>query len=618
MKEIIDLDIPAAKPAPVSGTLTEKKKKDLLIQNYLTNLSSYQEVVLKVSKEGEEDKHVTLSPNVNFTAEKHYYIFYNNNLKKLIDLYKEELKKQLSNHNVILYHKKDNLNNCLKELGFNPLPDIDSGPFKYFSKLIARKWYQNEIDRVNLLANNLSILTNVVKEFSDKISEEKLCSIKISENTFDEIIKVKKYDIKNNENIDSLKCIREIEEIKTKNIDDKEKLKLMNKKINEFKKRIIPENSINNLIDFCLVLNYISEYVDNFERSLETKEYPFLKTMDTIRRKLDHYLLEFRYKFIKNQSPILNIKIHRYKMICDSLEKRTIYLERGETKKFMKDLFEEIDKKAKNIDANYQFQDIELKDIIQIAKEINFNELDDLIRNIDEKIIECKSQYRAKKIELVSSSAKDIIKFSVNTINGLCLKMNGINTIIKPEQIMNFLKKDENIIKTEKETEKENKNKTEKEENKDSEDNIKKEKETETENKDSKEKEENKDSKEITKEINDKIVEKRKENMNNIGIETKGMSEEIINKVSKSLYLYHDMEKMIYNIKRYTIMRKKITEKSDYNYDFYNALKLYCYMLKKELDNNDYTGIILEEKNKEKSSDLREYSLNKLTEIQND
>ena len=214
MKEKIDLDIPPAKPVQKSVTLSDKEKKDLLIDNYLTNLSSYQSISIKVSKEGEQDKPITLSPNVNFIDEKHYYIFYNNNLQKLIDLYKNELKKQLSNHNVILYHKKDNLNDCLSELGFNPLPDTNSGPFKFFSKLIAKNWYQNEIDNVNLLATNLSILTNVVNEFSNKISEEKMCSVQVSENLFDEQIKVRKYDIKNNANIECLEYLRETEEIK--------------------------------------------------------------------------------------------------------------------------------------------------------------------------------------------------------------------------------------------------------------------------------------------------------------------------------------------------------------------------------------------------------------------
>ena len=587
MKEIIDLDIPPANPAPAPVTQTDIEKKDLLIENYLPNLSSYQEVIKKVKIEGEDEKTVKLYPNVNYTDEKDYYIFYNNNLKKLIDLHKDVLTKELLKHNVILYHKEDNLNGCLKELGFDPSPDKSSGPFKFFSRIIGNTWYQRTIDLVNLIATNLGILTDVLKEFSDKISQEKMCAVTISENLFDEKIKITKF-IKNSENNEILEYIREIEGIKEKQLDDEEKLKLMNKKINELKKEIQVEKKIENILKFCFILNYISEYVHNFERSLETKEYPLLQVMDSIRRKLDYYLLTYRYKFVENQSPILNIKIHRYKIICDSQEKRTIYFEKGEARKFMKNLEEEINKKAKNIDRSKQFEDIGLKDIIEIAKQINFNGLDDLIKSIDEKIVDYQSEYKSKKIELISSSAKELVKFSVNALSGLELNINGISKQIPFEKIQNFIETDKGVKEAENEAEKK----------------------TET--------EENKGKNEIIEEKNDKFVEGRKKNLKKIGIETKDMGREIINHISKSLYLYNDMKTITYNIKKYTIMKNRIVEKKDYNYDFYNGLKLYCYMIKKKLEINDYSGIILEEGNKEKADELREYTVKKLTELQND
>ena len=48
--------------------------------------------------------------------------------------------------------------------------------------------------------------------------------------------------------------------------------------------------------------------------------------MDLDRRKLDFYLLEFRFKFVENGTPILNIEINRYKILYDSKEMTSIYL----------------------------------------------------------------------------------------------------------------------------------------------------------------------------------------------------------------------------------------------------------------------------------------------------
>ena len=577
-----DLDIPAPSPVPNPSNLTDIEKKDLLIKNYLPNISKHREVIISVN-----DKPFPLNPNLSFTNQKDYYIFYNNNLKVLIDLHKEILKQYLKEHNVVLYYKKNNLTKCLKNLGFDISPDEDNGPFKALSGFIARKWYQNVIDDADLIANNLNTLISIVNKFSEEITPEKMCAIEVSKNIFDEKIKFDEY-LKNSENNICLKFFSQIEEIKNRNIDDIERLRLMNDLINKSKKEIDPYSSDRKKKDFCIILNNINNYESRFEESLETKKYALLKVMDILRRNLDFKLLEFTYKFIENKSPILNIKIDKYKLICNTNEEISIYLEKGEAKKFMKNLEEELDKKAKNVDTNYQFQDIGLKEIIKIAKEINFENFNDLLQSLDDKIMNYQSEYNSKKFKLISYAVKDVINFSIDALNGLNLKINGKIIKIASQQITNFLESD--------------KSPKEKQEGKN--ENL--------ENKESSDKKETNETK------NDELTETRRKNLNKIGIEAKEMSAEIIENISKSFYLYQDMEKITYNIKNISKMKKILSEKNKYNLDFYNILKLYCYLEKKEIEKNDYVGIILEEKNKDKTEELREYSIKKLTVSQED
>ena len=193
-----ELDASTANQFPPAIS-TNSDNKALLIENYLPNLSNYQKIIKKV-KINDQEKIFQLSPNVNFTDQKNYYIFYNDNLKLLIELYKLELKEYLKKHDVVLYFKKDNLNNTLREIGFDPLPDKDNGPLKFISKTIACNWYGNVIEHANLLAKNLSKLNSVIKEFSDKITGEKMCAVRISENLFEEKIKVKRYFENSDEN----------------------------------------------------------------------------------------------------------------------------------------------------------------------------------------------------------------------------------------------------------------------------------------------------------------------------------------------------------------------------------------------------------------------------------
>ena len=582
-----DSDIPAAKPAPVQTLISPAKEKDLLIENYLPNLSNYQKVIKRIQitddKYQKIEKLYVLSPNVNFTDQKDYYIFYNDNLKLLIDLFKDELKEYLKEHNVILYYKKNNLNDIIKEIGSDLNADYSYNPIKLVSNFIAYNWYQETIDHANLLANNLNSLTSLVNKYSDKISENSFCSVTISEKLFDEAVNVQIYD-KNSEKKNCLIYMKEIKDIKEKDLNDIEKLKLMNKKIDEFKKVIKPENSIDNIKEFCFVLNQISEYVKNFERSLQTKELDLLKVMDPIRRKLNYYLLEFRYKFVENLAPILNIKINRYKILCESLERTAVYLEKGEAKTFMKNLREELDKKAKNIDSFYQFQEIEIKDIISIAKQINFNKYEDLIEGYENKINDYQDQLTAKNREFLTFTAKETLKLAFNAYTGLNFVDNGITKNIPLNKIEQFIISD-NAIK-------------------------------ESENNTNKGEELNKN--EIIEDRSQKILEKRRENLNSIGIKANEMGNDIIDKISKSFEMYQEMTKIDRNIGKCQKMKQKLQEKYNYNYDFFNALKLYCLIDKKNIEKDDYIGIMLEENNKEKANELREYSVYKLTDLRNE
>ena len=55
--------------------------------------------------------------------------------------------------------------------------------------------------------------------------------------------------------------------------------------------------------------------------------------MSPLRRKIDVALLEFRFIFEEMNSPILDIKIDRYKLLTDSNELKSIFLEKEETEK---------------------------------------------------------------------------------------------------------------------------------------------------------------------------------------------------------------------------------------------------------------------------------------------
>jgi len=582
-----------AKPAPVPelNEIVTINERDLLIENYLPSLSNYQKVIKKFKIDLGKDKTkdsdpYKLSPNGNYTQQKDYFIFYNDNLKILIDLYQNYLKEYIKQNDFSLFFKKDNLEKVMEEIQYEYKPEADYSynPIKLISGFISNHWYQDIIEKSNILCYNLFKLKETIGLYSDKISPETMCAVIVSEKLFDEKLIVKNFN-DSKENSKCPKYFKEIESLKNKKIDDIEKLNLLDKKIDELKREIMPENSTDRWIDFCFILNIISEYLKNFERSLETKSDDLLKIMNIIRIKLDYYLLDYRFKFVENLSPILDIKIQRYKTLCDSPEMTSIFLEKGESRNFKRNLREEIDKKAKNIERSYQFQDISIEEIINIARGINFNRLEDIIDDYDRIIRQKKDELETKKNEYLTFIAKESLNFVLadNNNKNINYNNNGIAKQISSAQMNQFLISD-NILKEKKDK---NTNTTYGEKKEGSEDDS------------------------------EKLLEKRKNNLNSLGIDSKDMNNDIIDKISKSIQMWQNINKIKDDIEILEKKKRRIKDKFYYNIDFFNSVKLFCLLEKKHIEKDDFVGIILEEKNKDKSHELREYSVKKLVGLNN-
>ena len=582
-----------AKPAPVPelNEIVTINERDLLIENYLPSLSNYQKVIKKFKIDLGKDKTkdsdpYTLSPNGNYTQQKDYFIFYNDNLKILIDLYQNYLKEYIKQNDFSLFFKKDNLEKVMEEIEYEykPQADYSYNPIKLISGFISNYWYQDIIEKSNILCYNLFKLKEAIGLYSDKISPETMCAVIVSEKLFDEKLIVKNFN-DSKENSKCPKYFKEIESLKNEKIDDIEKLNLLDKKIDELKREIMPENSTDRMIDFCFILNIISEYLKNFERSLETKSDDLLKIMNIIRIKLDYYLLDYRFKFVENLSPILDIKIQRYKTLCDSPEMTSIFLEKGESRNFKRNLREEIDKKAKNIERSYQFQDISIEEIINIARGINFNRLEDIIDDYDRIIRQKKDELETKKNEYLTFIAKESLNFVLADNNNKYINYNnnGIAKQISSAQMNQFLISD-NVLKEKKDK---NTNTTYGEKKEGSEDDS------------------------------EKLLEKRKNNLNSLGIDSKNMNNDIIDKISKSIQMWQNINKIKDDIEVLEKKKRRIKDKFYYNIDFFNSVKLFCLLEKKHIEKDDFVGIILEEKNKDKSHELREYSVKKLVGLNN-
>ena len=144
-------------------SLSIEEQKSEINGNYLISLSSFQKISIKLKDKNNDDVQKEICPDVNYQDSKiGYYIFYNNNLKQLKELYEFELKKLIKTHPVVLYHIKDFLNKLDKSFD----EDIYYNPVRLFSLVVSYS-YQSIVDKARTLANNLIKINGIIKKGTD-------------------------------------------------------------------------------------------------------------------------------------------------------------------------------------------------------------------------------------------------------------------------------------------------------------------------------------------------------------------------------------------------------------------------------------------------------------------
>lgn len=422
--------------------LSIEEQKSEINDNYLTSLASFQKILIKLKNENNDDEQKEICPDVNYQESNiGYYIFYNNNLKQLKELYEFELKKLIKTYPVVLYHIKD----FLDKLDHRFDEDIYFNPIRLFSLVVSYS-YQPIVEKARALANNLIKINEIEKNGTDiKLKFSQIIIRDRFEDLFKEVNNKDTFyyesetytKIENEfaqlefEYKDKLSYVNELEKILDKYYEELGEVSI------EIKKRN----------GFCFILNRASYYLEQVENNKGTYDLPLLKKCDKLRRKINILLLEFRYKFGQNSRPILDIEIARYKTLNNDFSKVSIYLDKGELKIFIKKLEEAFQNKASNLKENNNFEFLNVEEIKEIAVLSNKNTISnkDLKEVMEVKIQELKLNKKAKENEIksiYSEYLKSGISLAVNCALGNELKL--ITDNLKKENNDNITKKGDN------------------------------------------------------------------------------------------------------------------------------------------------------------------------------
>ena len=388
---------------------TEQLKKEIKL-NYLPILSSYQKISIKTKDKKENDKIFDIKPDVNYIdgdSKKSYYVFYNNNLSGLKDLYQYELDRLLDKHSIILYYLSDYLTKL----------DINIENKSNYDLLSMASWLlslgnQTVVDKAKTLARNLIAIKDIENTYYGKKLTDNICEVTVSEEElFTDLIYDKNFD--NNKYLEVEVLLSNLENI------IKDHLTYINKldDIIEKYKEEIGENIVSKekKLFFSFILNRASYYLSQaVEQLKENFELDLLQKLDKLRRKINYLLLKFRYKYVENERAILGILIDQLKILINTNDIKSIYLEKTQVIKFIRELEKALETKATNLSKERKFEPISIEDIKEIAKlrDVNIASDENIKNSIKDKIEELEEQIDKNKSEMQSIS----IKFGINLL----------------------------------------------------------------------------------------------------------------------------------------------------------------------------------------------------------
>ena len=572
------------KPLNDKKIVNEDKKKKLL-QNYiLTDLSYLQEIEFKFHTNKEKIKiYPKMEVEINDSK---YYVFYNNDLIKLKKIFFYKLDDIIDEHYVVLNYDKTALyekaNTSISEtkskLPIQVLRMIGNliGPQSYLFapiNIIRKVVSLTDTDIINLAkiyATSSANINYLINTYGCEIIKGKICYILIKK-TFDDFISFNSSD-------DFSMIEQSLVSIFKSGIPD---VKIIENLYILTKNLIYTYNSSNEIFNICFILFRASYYLGKFESELQNKDVLTLEKMDEFKKYLFENYLNYRFPVYKNISPIQDIMIYNCHIIQLDNEKKIIYMNRVETQRYIILINEDLNSKI-NVKRQNNLNALKDNELMELIQSIDFNSNKDIEKFIENKIIDLEAQ-------------KNVFQNIVNNIfinYGISLIKNGNEVILDIKSKANIIKFSEKEI--EDSIEKERKNGNTFSMNKIVKSSFEK---TFVENKPSKNFKQTPGSNfetigfpnnEITKKENFSIIRKKL-------IELKFDTE--IDDILNGFKYYinsNQLEKQIDILKN---QKNQLIGTKDYMNNFINLIKLYNQLKKKKLDINDeYEGILLTEK----------------------
>jgi len=349
-------------------------------------------------------------PNAHFRAPdgKEYFIFYNDEVPRLLAAVEALLDKEIKEHKLTPTAKRkvlERAKSCSESR--NGVFQKSIHPAELFIPLY------NIIKVTSVLASDCSLpplvemhaimcsnLRKVIDTVGPDFKSGRICALIV--------------DKELKENFSALVTPKErypdveqrLSGIAASRMSDRDMVIAMEKYVDEMERIINPRLSESDALDFCFTLNRASFYLTRLEGCRQFKDPATLRVMHSFRRKLNRLMLEYRFIFERNTEPLLGIKIADCKIIAETEALTMIFLDRIGTREFIRKLSVALDNKATNLMRKYPDDSFSGQEIRQLAESLDPDSYDDMIRKLDSEMVDMQADARKQKVNGSAELAK--------------------------------------------------------------------------------------------------------------------------------------------------------------------------------------------------------------------
>lgn len=184
-------------------------------------------------------------------------------------------------------------------------------------------------------------------------------------------------------------------------------------------KRYTPDVSVKNSMSFAFPLTRIDHYLRRIENDgLDDKDPDTVFAIRSLREKINVLSLRYKFASLNEQRPILNVRIERCKIVLKTDNKKIIFIDRTQTKAFIKEVEKKLDVKASNITGNHDFQPMTGSQLRHLVRKLNPESYQSMLDNLSSDIIDMKAKKKSCQAQAVASGAKVALEIASKASGG--------------------------------------------------------------------------------------------------------------------------------------------------------------------------------------------------------